>query len=130
MPIDLLIERWFAIGFLVFGLSHLLYPGKWAAAFLPLRESDTGGLLVATFTLPLGLIVVLAHNIWVWGIPVIVTLIGWAMIVKSLLYLFIPRALLLMMRDCQRSPRAFKIAGVVGILLGALLVYESFYKKL
>ena len=129
MPLDLLIERWFAIGFLVFGLSHLLYPAKWAAVFLPLRESDTGGLLVATFTLPLGLIVVMAHNIWVWGLPVIVTLIGWAMIVKSLLYLLIPRAVLLMIRDCQRSPRAFKIAGVAGILLGALLVYESFYKK-
>ena len=80
MPLDLLIERWFAIGFLVFGLSHLLYPAKWAAVFLPLRDRDTGGLFVATFTLPLGLIVVLAHNIWVWGLPVIVTLIGWAMI--------------------------------------------------
>ena len=129
MSLDLLIERWFAIGFLVFGLSHVLHPAKWAAVFLPLRVSDTGGLLLATFTLPLGLLVVLAHNIWVWSLPVIVTLMGWAMIVKSLFYLFVPRALLLVMRDSQRMQRAFSIAGVAMILLGALLVYDSFYKK-
>ena len=129
MPLDLLIERWFAIGFLAFGLSHLLYPAKWAAVFLPLRDSDSGGLLLATFTLPLGLLVVLGHNIWVWGLPVIVTLIGWAMIVKSLFYLFVPHALLLMMRDRQRMQGGFSIAGVAMILLGALLVYHSFYKK-
>ena len=39
MPIETLIERWFAIGFLIFGLSHLLYPAKWAALFLPLRDA-------------------------------------------------------------------------------------------
>lgn len=129
MPLDLLIERWFAIGFLVFGLSHLLYPGQWAAVFLPLRESETGGLLLAMLTLPLALLVVLTHTIWVWGLPVIVTLLGWAMVIKSLFHLFIPRALQLMLRDCERSQRAFKIAGVVMMLLGALLVYDSFYRK-
>ncbi|MBI4325320.1 MAG: hypothetical protein HY674_08665 [Chloroflexi bacterium] len=129
MPLDLLIERWFAIGWLVFGLSHLLYPGKWAALFLPLRERDTGGLLLATFNLPLGLAVVLAHNVWVWGLPLIVTLAGWVMIVKSLFYLFFPRALFVAMPAGQRMERGFRIAGVVEILLGALLVYDSFYRR-
>ena len=101
MALDLLIERWFAIGFLVFGFSHLLNPDKWTAVFLPLRERDTSGLLLATFTLPIGLMVTLAHNIWVVGLPVIVTLTGWAMIVKSLLYLFLPRALFLVTPDAR-----------------------------
>ena len=129
MPLDLLIERWFAIGWLLFGLSHMLYPGKWAALFLPLRERDTGGLLLATFNLPLGLAVVLAHNVWVWGLPVIVTLGGWVMIVKSMCYLFFPRALSVVMPDGQRMERAFRIGGVVAILLGTLLVYDSFYRR-
>jgi uncharacterized protein YjeT (DUF2065 family) len=129
MPLDLLIERWFAIGFLAFGLSHLLYPDKWTALFLPLRQSDTGGLLVATFTLPLGVVVVLAHNIWVWGLPVIVTLTGWAMIVKSLLYLLFPRAPLLVIPAGHQLKKGFRIAGVVAMFSGALLLYDSFYNK-
>jgi uncharacterized protein YjeT (DUF2065 family) len=129
MPLELLIERWFAIGLLIFGLSHLLHPRQWAAVFLPLGESDTGGLLVATFTLPLGLIIVLAHNVWVWAVPVIVTFIGWAMLAKSLVYLFVPRALRRIVRDCQRTQLAFRIAGVVMLLAGALLVYDAFRPK-
>ena len=129
MPIETLIERWFAIGFLIFGLSHLLYPAKWAALFLPLRQRETGGLLLALFNLPLGLMVVLGHNVWVWGIPVVVTLAGWVMILKSVVYLLFPRALSCVMPTDERMVRAFRIAGAVSMLLGALLSYDSFYQR-
>ena len=129
MPIETLIERWFAIGWLIFGLSHLLYPAKWAALFLPLRERETGGLLLALFNLPLGLVVVLGHNIWVWGIPVAVTVAGWVMILKSVVYLLFPRALSRVMPTDERMESAFRIAGAVSMLLGALLSYDSFYQR-
>jgi hypothetical protein len=97
MSLELLIERWFAIGWLVFGLSHLLHPAKWAALFMLLRDRETGGLLVGTFNLLLGLFVILGHNVWTWGLPVIVTLAGWLMTLKSIIYLLFPRALDLVM---------------------------------
>ena len=129
MSLELLVERWLGIGWLVFGLSHLLYPGKWAALFLPLREREFGGLLIAVFNLPLGLAIVLAHNVWVWDLPVIVTLAGWVMVVKSVCYLLFPRALLAVMPAGKRMERGFRIAGAVMAVLGALLVYDSFYRK-
>ena len=129
MPIETLIERWFAIGWLIFGFSHVLYPAKWAALFLPLRERETGGLLLALFNLPLGLVVVLGHNVWVWGIPVAVTLAGWVMILKSVIYLLFPRALSRVMPTNERMESAFRIAGAVSMLLGALLSYDSFYQR-
>jgi hypothetical protein len=128
MSLELLIERWFGIGFLFFGLSHLLYPRTWAALFLPLRERDTGGFLVATFNLPAGLVVVLAHNVWVWDLSVIVTLAGWIMVVKSAFYLLLPRALVAVMPAGTRMERGFRIAGVVCLVLGVLLTYESFFR--
>ena len=129
MPIETLIERWFAIGWLIFGLSHVLYPAKWAALFLPLRESETGPLLLALFNLPLGLVVVLGHNVWVWGIPVAVTLAGWVMVIKSVVYLLFPRALSRVMPSDKRMESAFRIAGALSIFLGALLIYDSFYQR-
>ena len=124
MPIEILIERWFAVGLLIFGLSHLLYPDKWAALFLPLRERETGGLLLGLFNLPLGLVVVLGHNVWVWGIPVVVTLAGWVMILKSVVYLLFPGALPRVMPTDKRMVSAFRMAGAVSILLGTLLIYD------
>jgi len=128
MPLDTLIERWFAVGWLVFGLSHLLYPAQWAALFLPLRERKSGGFLLALFNLPVGLMVVLWHNVWVWDIAVVVTVAGWVMVLKSVVYLLFPRALLRVMPTEARMTRAFRIAGAVSILLGLLLVYEWLYQ--
>lgn len=126
LDLNILIERWFAVGWLVFGLSHLLYPAKWAALFLPLRERETGGLLLGTFNLLLGLFVILGHNVWTWSIPVIVTLAGWIMTLKSIIYLLFPRALARVMPPAERLQIGFRIAGAVAILLGALLAYDSF----
>jgi hypothetical protein len=128
MPLDTLIERWFAVGWLVFGVSHLLYPAKWAALFLAVRERETGALLLATFNLPVGLAVVLGHNVWVWDIPVVVTLAGWVMVLKSVVYLLLPRSLTRVMPTGDRMVRGFRIAGALAILLGVVLIYDSFYR--
>ena len=122
MALETLIERWFAVGWLIFGLSHLLYARKWAALLLPLRERDTGALLLGLFNLPFGLVVVLGHNVWVWGIPVVVTLAGWVMVLKSVVYLLLPRALSRVMPTEERMEGAFRMAGALGILLGTVLV--------
>ena len=129
MSLDILIERWFAIGWLVFGISHLLYPAKWAALFLPLREWETGSLLLGTCYLLVGLFVMLGHNVWTWGLPVIATVAGWLLTLKGVIYLLVPRPLALVISPADRLERGFRIAAAVSILLGALLAYQSFYRK-
>ena len=42
------------------------------------------------FTLPAGMIILSFHNNWVLDFPVFITLAGWVMTLKSLLYLFFP----------------------------------------
>jgi hypothetical protein len=129
MTLEALIERWFAVGWLVFGLSHLLYPRQWAALFLPLRECETGVVLSGLFHLPVGLVVVLGHNVWVWGIPVVVTSAGWVMILKSAAYLLFPHPLSRVLPTEARMERAFRIAGAISILLAALLSYVAFNRR-
>lgn len=129
MSLELLVERWFAIGSLAFGLSHILYPGKWAALVRPLRERESGALLVGTFNLPPGLAIVLTHNVWVWDLRVIVTLIGWSMVAKSAGYLLCPVALSAVMPAGERLERGFRVAGWVLLVVGALLVYDSFCRR-
>ena len=51
------------------------------------------------------------------------------MILKSVVYLFFPRALLRVMPTGERMESAFRIGGAAGILPGALLIYDSFYQK-
>jgi len=47
--------------------------------------------VLGVITLAAGLAMVLAHNIWSGGaLVVIVTLVGWLTVIKSLLFLFLP----------------------------------------
>jgi prepilin-type N-terminal cleavage/methylation domain-containing protein len=57
------------------------------------------------------------------------TLAGWVMILKSVVYLLFPRALSRVMPTNERMESAFRIAGGVSILLGALLIYDWFHQR-
>jgi hypothetical protein len=48
------------------------------------------------------------------------------MILKSVVYLLFPRALPRLMPTDERWASAFRMAGAVSILLGALLIYDWF----
>lgn len=128
MTAELLIARWMSLSFLIVGLSHLVCPAQWVALLRPLRDRDWCGLLLALFYLPQGLIVVLGHNVWLWGLPVIVTVIGWGMSFKGTLYLLFPRVPARMIASRMCRPQRFRIAGVLGIVLGAAAGYDAFLR--
>ena len=134
MPVEILIARWLALLWLICGLSHLLLPAKWSDLLLPLRDRETGGFILAAMSLPVGLIIILGHNIWVWDLPVIVTLAGWMTTVKSVIYLLFPRAHAHVMRASERvigarMENGFRIVGAVMIFLGAVTAYDSFIRR-
>ncbi|MGA2646872.1 MAG: hypothetical protein ABSF15_19345, partial [Candidatus Sulfotelmatobacter sp.] len=56
-----------------------------------LLQNSSMMLIVGIITLAAGLAVVLAHNIWSGGaLVVVVTLVGWITLIKSLFFLFLP----------------------------------------
>jgi uncharacterized protein YjeT (DUF2065 family) len=134
MTIDVLIARWVAILWILCGASHLFHPKLWAALLVPMRERETGGFILAGMSLPVGLLVILGHNIWVWDLPVIVTLAGWAASLKSAIYLLFPRAHMRVIGSAERisgggMARALRVVGVVILLLGALVAYDAFWRR-
>jgi hypothetical protein len=134
MPLDILIARWVAVCWLVCGVSHALCPAQWVALLWPLRERDTGGFILAAMSLPIGLVIILGHNIWVWDLPVIVTAAGWLTTLKSVVYLVFPRAHMRVMRagerlTGERREKGFRIVGSVMIVLGAVTAYDAFFRR-
>lgn len=81
----------------------------------------TGAMLVV-----LGLLIVLNHNIWEATWRVVPTIVGWGMVVKGVLILFIPGIVLDMARAFGRKRNAAILAGVVALAVGVYLVYVGF----
>lgn len=118
------IEKLTALYFFVTGLSHIIQPGVWVRFFIMLREKgEIGSFLNAFIHFPLGAFLVAFHNVW-HGIPLIVTLIGWGLTLKSTIYFVFPRYGMKMLGTI--SPKRswhFVVAGVFSVLLAALIFY-------
>jgi hypothetical protein len=86
------IQEFAAVCFFIVGMSHILQPRAWVHFFVLLRGlGEPGSFVNALLTLPMGVGIVVFHNVW-RGIPTVLTLLGWAYVLKSLLYLVYPLA--------------------------------------
>lgn len=113
------------INFLVIGLSHVLRPRAWADFFAWLSGRGEAGVFANAFlSLGFGSIIVAFHNVWS-GIPLVLTLIGWAQVAKALIYFTFPAFGLRKMRiPSRKEPRLFVYPGIGFLLLAALLGYH------
>lgn len=119
------IEKLVAICFLVIGLSHILQPRAWVKFFIMLREKgEVGSILNGLLHFPLGALIVSFHNVW-QGIPMVVTIMGWGLVIKSLLYLTYPKhgMRVLSQVSLERSWR-FVVAGFVAVGLSGLIAFS------
>ena len=118
------IEIYAGIQFLVIGLSHLFQPRAWVDFFVLLRGKGLPGVFANAFlSLVFGSIIVAFHNVWA-GLPMVLTIVGWAQVLKSLIGFVLPQV---SMRGLQRPSmeRAweFQVAGMLFLALAGLMAY-------
>ena len=111
----------------VVGISHIAQPKAWAEFFVRLREMGPVGSFINGFLpLTIGTLIVSFHNVWT-GIPAVLTLLGWAYVVKSLICLVLPSVgLKNMARVSVERSGSFVVAGVGLVALSGLLFYARF----
>jgi hypothetical protein len=96
-----------------------------------LLQNSAMTLILGVITLAAGLALVLAHNIWSGGaLVVVVTLVGWMALIKSLFFLFLPpemeARLFLQQLHYQQL---FYLYGAVSLALGIYLTYGGFRSR-
>ncbi len=124
---ELAIQKLAIVSYFVLGLSHIAQPRVWAQLFIDLRsKGETGSFINAFIHFPLGALVVAFHNVW-QGIPTILTVIGYAWVLKSLIYFVAPSyGLKSMARVSLEKSNGFVIAGVTMLGIGSLLLFSMF----
>jgi hypothetical protein len=77
-----------------------------------------------------GLAMVLGHTVWSGGLlSVIVTLIGWVTLVRSVVLLFLsPEAVLSILKAIRYEQNYYLLVGI-SLLIGVYLTYAGFAKK-
>ena len=110
------VERLAALVLTLTCLSHILVPTGWTRLFDSIRaKGDLAGFASAAIHLPLGLIIVAFHNVWVWP-EIVVTLLGWALLVKGSLHLLFPslaQRSLALAGEGEQAVRRYRLGGIV-----------------
>ncbi len=103
ISLSVLVEQIFGYLLPFIGLSLLIRTNLWTVALKTvLSWNQNSKILFSVFVtlvfFPLGLLVVLVHNHWEWGASVIVTLLGWIMLIKQVFVLFFPEKIFLCLK--------------------------------
>jgi hypothetical protein len=106
----------------------LLVERQTAISTIPALLGDRPAMVIfAIIAVAGGLAIVLAHNIWSGGaLPILITLIGWVMLIRGVLFLFLPPEATLYILAAMQFERFFYIYLAIPFVLGTYLTYLSF----
>ncbi|MFQ5994831.1 MAG: hypothetical protein ACE5K1_07025 [Acidiferrobacterales bacterium] len=118
------VMSWFI---LIIGLSYLFQAREWIKVAKDAIENTHQLFVVFLFVLLLGLVVVTAHNTWILGPAVVITIIGWAMVIESVIFLVLSPVILKNAWASLENKMSVltRVSGVILTVLGAILVYQN-----
>ena len=124
-PMEKQIQVAFAIQLAVYGIAHLLQPGPLVAFYQALAsKKDAGVICIALLSLITGSFLVAFHNVWT-GLPILLTIFGWAQLVKGTLYMLIPSVgLRFFERITPDRTNHFRWPGIPLLVVSALLAWH------
>ena len=126
MQASLFLARLLGPLLLIPGIGILVKP----RVFLTMASEVVGSVtllyLFGLVDLAAGLAIVLTHNVWVASWRVLITLIGWIMLVRGALRVAIPDAIKGYAADLIRRRQALPVSGTVLVILGIVLCYFGY----
>jgi putative exporter of polyketide antibiotics len=130
-PRTLFLSRLIGLYCILIGLSMMTHSQATVETVTALLQNPSMTLILGVITLAAGLAMVLAHNIWSGGtLVVVVTLVGWMALVKSLFFLFLPpemeARLFLQQLHYQQL---FYLYEAISLALGVYLTYGGFKSR-
>lgn len=113
------------LSLVIYGVAIVVRPGLISRALASIDHESFATLAMGFLGVVAGLAIVLSHNVWDGSWRVLISLYGWAALIKGALYLASPQTVLGMGRKVWGGGWAQVLPYVV-IALGAFLAYKGF----
>jgi len=109
--------------YLILGLSILIYPKTWVKLVKQFLEDHFKLFGVMFFSIIFGLVIINSFNVWEWSPWVIITITGWAALIKGAVYFLLPGDVY---KSLARLVNKKEILLVDSILITAVGVWLSY----
>jgi|HubBroStandDraft_6_1064221.scaffolds.fasta_scaffold945510_1 hypothetical protein len=115
------IRLFLALFLIIWGLGIAINREYWCKAIDDTIDHPAIQMLMALIPLILGSFIVATHNIWTLNLGLIVTLLGWAMLVGGAFRTVLTKYFVAMLRKFKSS-RTLLISGLISAALGLILL--------
>jgi len=112
--------------FLIVGASILFNPKVFRDIAVEVVRSVTLVYLFGFIDFAAGLAIVIAHNMWVASWPVLITLIGWLLLIRGTVRVLIPETVMGFAAKVLGNKQLIPVAGVVTGIIGLVLCYFGY----
>ena len=129
METSLFIAKIFGLLYLVVGAGLILNRKVFQQIMDDFCKNAALILYGGIFSLGIGLVIVLTHNVWVTGWPVIITIIGWIAIIKGVWLIIFPNTVSAFMQAYQKNENLLIAQSVGALIFGIVLTYFGFFAQ-
>jgi hypothetical protein len=112
--------------FLILGASLLVNARTFRAIADEFLASRALLFLSALMILPVGIALVLAHNVWVANWPVIITLLGWLFVISGMIRLFATPRVIAVGHRLHARPNMLYVSAAFWTGIGAVLCFFGY----
>ena len=107
--------------FIIFGLLAII-TGQLGRT---IEMTDDKAFVISTgyITLLMGLVTVILHNVWVWDLSLVITILGWSTLIKGIMKVGFPEQI---HKQAQRFKKNQWVSAVLLIVLGGCLLWLGF----
>jgi len=108
----------------IVGLWMLLYHENMMKVLNSIKSTPALFYMSGWMSLLIGLVIVSQYNVWMANLAVLITLLGWVLIIRGILALFIPQ---LLIKLTMEKTSWCKVMGIIPFVWGLLLCWFAFY---
>ena len=120
-------ERMLAIFYGLYGTSLLVWPAKWREAIGHMISGPQAGLRLCWGPMIAAAVLISMHNVWDGSPRVVITVIGWLVLVKAALFMLAPEWQINFARKRIEGPAwLMRLAAVFTLLIAGLSAWYGF----
>ena len=119
------------VGFYILLLCALmlLQPQRFKKIMSDILGHQASLFICATMNILFGLVILVPHNMWVAGWPVLITIIGWLTLLKGAVTLFFPEKFIKLAKNLM-DKIGFKIWTWIWLLIAIYLIWMGFAQSM
>lgn len=127
MDVSIFLAKVIGLYLIIFGLPFLFNAKYYQTASKQIIENDGSMFALNVITLILGVLLVVAHNIWVMDWRVVITLLAWITLLRSIVRLYFPTFIQTKATSLLKSSTLIVVSGIVSVIIGLFLCYHGFF---